>query len=138
MATEATALGSHFQRSTDGGTTYTNVAQVLSIKPPKVASTDVKYDILDGTGYTQYLPGQTDPGTVTLVVAFDPTDAGHSGLWADSLPPQPSRNYKIVLPDAKAYTFAGYIKDFEQGELKAESLQEATVTIQVNGAITLA
>lgn len=135
---EATALGSHFARSTDGGVTYNNVGQVTNIKPPKIASTDVKYDILDGDGYTRYLPGQTDPGTVSLTVLFDAAEADHAAMFADSLAPQPNRYYKIILPDGKAYAFQAYIKDFQQAELKVDAMQEATITFQIsNGGPTL-
>lgn len=133
----AAGLGTSFQRSTDGGTTYTAVANVSLITPPDTKAKLVSYDILDGDGYTRYLAATTDPGKPTLTLYFDPASVDHEAMYADSLHPQPTRNYKVLFADGKAITFAAIIEEFKVNEIKPDAMIEAVVSFQVIGAPTL-
>jgi len=101
-------FGTKFQYTTDGGTTWTDVGEIIDVSPPAPSK-----DVIDTThhgsvaGTRTKMGGLVDPGQSSIEVQFDTENATHQELQtrANSAHEEPE-NYRIVYP-------AGTITEFD-------------------------
>jgi hypothetical protein len=109
---------------------------VRSIEGPNQEASEVECTTFDSTGFArEYLLGLSDPGNMTVELAFDPQDAGQQIV----LNLQSSRRlaaFKIVFPTTgHTITGTGYVNSFGPS-FPVDNLVTASVGIRVSGPIT--
>lgn len=121
-----------------GGTTFVNIASIVDgLDGPSATSDDADVSILSDT-YKEFRKGQTDPGEVTFMIAYDPKDST-SWLLAAMIGTlqNPPPNWQITYPDvgtgSDTETFRGYLKSMGRS-IKKNELVQATITIKVSGS----
>ncbi len=146
MAKES-SFGATLSADYAAGSTYVAVAQIRSIKPPKVENEEIDVTTHDSSGGFRNFIGVPikDAGEVELEIVWDPALATHKNaagglLYAAMQNPPTVAAWKIVLPDAAGtiWTFPGFVKTFEPGDLTVDNEMTAKVVIRVSGAPTLA
>ena len=114
------------------GGSYTPIAKIESLTPPKIAVAKVALETFDATllnslPVSDSIPGWVDPGTHALKAVFDKTVystlRGFVGVvkW-----------WKIITPDGSGYVFQGYIMELGR-EIPLKELMTADLTIAING-----
>jgi hypothetical protein len=116
---------------------FAQVALVLSITPPAPAVTKVDTSTLTSGQVMTSRPGRTDPGEMGFELQFDPSDTQHAAIRALALAPA-TKLWQIRYPTTPATgdQFAGYVLSHAPSVEGADSNVEASVTVQVSGAIT--
>lgn len=130
--------GTLLQRG-DGATpeNFTTVGEVLSITGPNLALNIVDATHMESPGATQeFIPGLIDPGTITMNLAFVPSNTTQSNLVTD-LKNRTKRNFQIVFPDTgtTTWSFAGYVTGWAVTAPINDRLT-ADVTVKVTSVIT--
>lgn len=100
-------FGTKFQYTDDGGTTWTDVGELLDVTPPAPSK-----DVIDTThhgsvsGTRTKMGGLVDPGQSTLEVQFDPDNTTHQALQtrANTAHEEP-QTYRIVYPTSTIIEF---------------------------------
>lgn len=125
--------GSKFEISADGGTTYTEVAEVFDITPPSDS-----VDVIDAThmqspnGNREFILGLNDPGECSFEMNFVP------GSDADLLI-QATKNARervtcrMTFPNGVTWTFSGLLTGYEPA-VPTDDKMTATVTFKVTGS----
>lgn len=129
------AFGTKWAFSTDGGTTFTDVAEVVNIDVLDVSAdtTDVSsHDSPDQ--YREFVGGMKDGGELSFDINYDPAKHGAimSNIGGDPI------KHKITLPDAGAATveFDGIITGFK-AQAPYDDKLSASVSVKVSGAPTI-
>jgi predicted secreted protein len=133
-----------FLKIGDGGgpETFTTVAEVKSITGPQLAAKiDDVTNHSTGTPWREKLATLLDGGTISFDMNFIPTNATQShtsGLLRD-FENRTKRNFKLVLPDGGATTWAitAYVQDFKI-LAPVDGVLNAQMTLAVTGQPTLA
>lgn len=140
------SFGSQLAWDPNGGTVYTDLAQVKDITGPSITRGDVDVSDHDSTdGWREFLPGLVNAGVVTWVLGFDPNDTGHTqgvgtGLLGDlDQDGCTLSTFEYTLntcTGTAVLTFAGYVNGFTpnapvEGELTAD------LSVKVSGKVTL-
>ena len=147
------AQGMTFEFSTDDGSTYSAVGQIVDLTIPTISKDAIEITNHSGNGYRDFTGGLIDGGESTIVVNYDAADAG-----SGSLNHQPLRNlantvfetttnkkFKITFPDRDGddsvtdelnFEFAGIVTGFEMAT-PVDGVLQATFTIKVSGTVTI-
>ena len=143
MSTQAwAAQGTILAYSTNSGSTYTTLGEVLNIAGAgggEVGERDTT--VLTSTVHTN-APTIPDNGEVTFSLNWDPTDAGHQQIraWKDTPPATTAIPlWKVTYNTTAANTdvFSAWVKGLDG--VNAEGVDEnitADVTLRVTGAVT--
>jgi len=136
MAQALAAYGTLLKHSKDGGTTYTTIAEVVSISGPGLSAEAIDVTSHDSPeGWREYVGGLKDGGEVTFDINFIPGNtthaelAGRIGAYVDT--------FQLVFPDNTAWTFDALITGFEPQE-NVDGKLSASVTLKITGKPTLA
>lgn len=101
--------GTLFNRSSDGGTTYTQVAGVNSMSFPTMSKSTNDISRLDTTDlYKEFTAGQIDAGELEVTFIWDNSNTGQSDLYAD-FEATTTGDYQIVFPNAATFTFKAVV-----------------------------
>ena len=132
----------------DGGTSYSNVGQVIDAAGPNITRADI--DVTDqddaaGDFYRVFIPGVPDPGDITFTLGFDPTDADHVqgigtgllGTFEQDGCTLPTWQWTLNQCSGTAiWTFSGYPNSWS-GAVPLEGQLTADVGVKVSGKPTL-
>lgn len=115
-------------------TTWTAIAGVQDIKPPKIEAKDIDTTVIDSPNqFETFIPGWANGGEAEIKIQFDATQG--AALYALFRTP---KGFRIVFNDAPAggtssnLAMDGYIKGF-QNEIEKEGIVTATITVKVSG-----
>ena len=112
-------------------TTYTYVAEVVSLKPPGWTRDTVEVTHLGSPDSAkEYIPGLIDAGEATITINFTPatTDALLTAFNA------PEDDFRVLFPGGTvALDFAGIVTAYEMGDLVADDKMSATFTVKATG-----
>lgn len=101
--------GTLFQRSADGGTTYTQVAGVTSLSFPSMTKATNDTSRLDTTDlYKEFTSGQIDPGEMEVTFIWDNTNTGQDDLYSD-FESTTTGFYQITFPNAATFTYQAVV-----------------------------
>jgi hypothetical protein len=134
------ALGTKVSASADGGSSYVNIGQLVSVGNPgggEVGERDTT--VLSSVAHTN-APTIPDNGEVTISVNFDPTDAGHNQLisWKNSPPAQmPAWKVDFATVPATMASFSGWVKSIEPTAEGIDDNLTADITVRVSGGSTI-
>jgi predicted secreted protein len=138
MASSAvSAIGTQLQRG-DGASpeVFTAIPECTSISGPAETLEFVDITSHSSTGnFREQMVTFISPGTVTASMIFLPANATQQALVLD-MHQRTLRNFRIVYPDAGAYTvaFAGYVSINKESSF--DNVLRANLTITVTGAVT--
>lgn len=141
----ATGKNTHVSISVDG-TDYTEVFDVKNFTwGGKKKNFEEKTTLLSTNAYVQRAPTTKDPGTFTLNIFFNPTDAGQILLAASfDVSPDQLLTFQLQydgptlgLTKGPIRTFTGYVMDHPDPPADMSKLTEIAVQIQITGPITL-
>ena len=97
--------------------TYTAIAGVRSVDPPKGTATIVEATTMDNpNAFKEYIAGLRDAGPITFQLATDPADTGFQHViqdWVNGI----LRDWQIVLSDGTALADLRYTLETDQGSL---------------------
>jgi hypothetical protein len=130
-------LGTTLSYSTDGGTTFTAIVQLVSIDGPNSEMGSVDTVNLGSTVKTTR-PTLKDPGTVDIEVQYDPGDTTHQALdsaHTDKTILTWKETYNYAASGAHFSTYAGYIKSRAISGMEAESNLTGKYSIQLTSEI---
>lgn len=117
-----------------GPTTFTDVAEVVSITPPGMTRDAVDATHLKSAGaWRQFIAGLKDAGEASLTLNWVAA-ANDTLLTAFNAE---TGNYQITFPNGVMMRFAGFFTAYTPPELTADGKMEASVTVKVTGAPTL-
>lgn len=126
--------------STNGGSSYTELAQVISIDGPSKSVEERDITTLGSTARSYRVSKIQDYGEVSLSIFFDPDSATHELL--EDLDGT-VYGFKLSMTDGESvpsvteYTFDGIAKEFAYGGMTVDSDGvTADVTIRITGAVT--
>lgn len=123
-----------------GSDTFDTLNLVGSVKLPSDVRTKNTFKTLDSPD-PRSVGGGFEERIVSFRLVFDPTDAIHISMKADSKTASSTtarRNWRVILPDTGAYQFdyVGYISKWEWEDVENEKEVAATVEISVDGTVT--
>lgn len=135
MAETLTTIGygSIFAVSTDGGSTYVDIAEVNDITPP--SST---FDMVDATHMQspnsdrEFIIGLNDPGEMSLTMNFVPGSASDTKIQAIKQA-RARVKCRITFPNGVTWTFSGLLMTYEPA-VPTDDKMTATVTFKVSGS----
>ncbi|MGJ5817038.1 phage tail tube protein [Paludibaculum fermentans] len=126
------------------GSPLVTVASVKSISGPKLSAEQIDVTTHDSSGsYREFVQSFKDSGEVTLNLVYDPSDTtqgnstGLLSLFNSGAVTAMAISYPMTSP-VKKLTFTGIVIGYEWGNAEISSALEATVTVKVSGAVTLA
>ena len=119
-----------------GGSSYTTVAQVTTIKPPGVTNEPVETTHLSSTWKTR-IATIPDGGELSFTVEYDGADSGHIAL-STNCALGTIGTWLVTLSDGTAITHAGILTKFEPQDHQVDNISMWDATVQVTGAITIA
>jgi Lambda phage tail tube protein, TTP len=143
MAGESTFRGSKLAMDPTGATTFTDVARVHSISPPKPETSEGETTSLDSTGdYREFIRGFKDAGSANFSIRFHKTqyqslqslfDSGAIANWQLSFPLITGESVPSKM------TWKGYLSGFSLDDVTIEgtAIWQATATIRCTGGVTL-
>ena len=126
-------VGTKLEYSTDGGTTYTALAQVLNIGGPGMTKDTIDTTALDtADGYRTFIGGFKNPGTLTFTANFEKTQYNtlKGQFEGDTLV-----NYKLTTPDGSTFEFIGLVTEMPL-TVPTDDKITMDVTIQISGTVT--
>jgi hypothetical protein len=120
--------------SPSGAASWTPVASIIDLKPPKIESTDLDTTVLDSPDmFETALPGWGKSGEATVKIQFEKTQqAALYGLF------RTPKGFRIVFPDGTSPTtgstlaWPGWINGF-QNAVEKKDIITAEITVKVNG-----
>jgi predicted secreted protein len=125
------AFGTKWSFSTDGDTTFTDVAEVTNIDVLNIKADTMDVSSHDSPNeYREKLGGMKDGGSLSMAINYDP--ALHGTIFSN-IGGAPIK-HKITLTDAGAavVAFDGIITTM-QAKAPFDGKLEATVTVEVSG-----
>lgn len=113
----------------------TDIAQVIGIEgpDPEVETFNANHLGVTTAGIPKKPTGNTDGGTLTFDLFFDPALAGHQDL-TDQLVTPASTNWALVFADTTDWPFAGVFKKLSPAVDLADGLK-ASCEIEVDGLV---
>lgn len=117
--------------------TYTSIANIRSIDPPKGTATIVESTTMDNpNAFKEYIAGLRDAGPITFQLACDPADTGFQHViqdWVNGT----LRDWQIVLSDtgATVFSFSAFVQDF-QFKSPIDGLFTVDATLKISGKPT--
>lgn len=117
--------------STDNGSTYAAVAEVISVSGPKVSVASVDKTVLSDTAKKFRPSAQVDGGSVDFEVYF--SFGSHSSL-INTL--SSVVKWKILYDDGVECVFDGFLTSLEISGAEMESEVKGSLSVKVNGALT--
>lgn len=115
--------------------TFTAVKNINTISGFDGTSAEIDKTNLDSTAKEIGI-GLPDSGQVSIDADSDDTDAGQIACRA-AYQAQTIKPFKIVLPNAKTYTFNAYVKKMSTS-LGVDALVKTAIDLRITGAYTLA
>lgn len=135
MTTAASiGYGSLLEISTDGGSTWNEIAEVFSITPPSSAVDIIDVTHMQSVGRDrEFILGLNDPGEASMELNFVP------GSETDDLLLQIKAAYapvkcRITWPNSVVWTFDGLLTGYEPSAPNDDKMT-ATVTFKVTGSV---
>lgn len=128
--------GSTFEISTDSGSTWTAVAEVMNITPPSDA-----VDVIDATHMAspnrtrEFIAGLNDPGEASFEMNFIPGGAGDQAIQA-LRGTYATIQCRITYPNGQRWTFAGILTGYEPTDPMDDKMT-ATVTFKVTASYSV-
>lgn len=126
------------------GSPLVTVASVKSVAGPKLSAEQIDVTTHDSAGsYREYVQSFKDSGEVTLNLVYDPADTtqgnttGLLSLFNSGAKTAMQIGFTQTSP-VKNLSFEGIVTGYEWSTADIGSALEATVTIKVTGAVTLA
>ena len=117
-------------------TTWTSIAEVVTISGPEVSSDLVEASTLDSAaGYKEFIAGNQDGGTLSLTLNFVNTSAQRDlRALQGALVASP---FRLLLPTSPTswFYFDGRLVDWSQGA-EPNAPMQAEVGIKISGAVT--
>ena len=110
MAVKGTkTILSYGSMPTPSGSTWTDIASILDIKPGKVEAEDIDTSTMDSDQeFNEYDPGWANAGEITCKIQFDKTqNAAIYALFRQKV------GLKITFSEGSTWTASGYLKTFE-------------------------
>lgn len=131
-----TGIGTTFNRSTDGGSTYNPIALVYGISGPSMSREMVEittYDSVDG--YREKIGGLRDAGQLTFTLNFRRSTYM---LLKDDFENDDNLNYKVILPDTDKTTLEleGLVTELPMTVPEGDRIT-VDVTIEISGKVTI-
>lgn len=115
--------------------TFTDIARIRDIKPPKPKVDDIDVTDMDSPAgpnpddltWKEFDPGLADAGEVEFTLNFDKdqTDTLFGFLGK-------SKGWKVTFSDGSVWQLSGYIKEFGD-EVEREKVVTSTATMKVSG-----
>ena len=130
MSDTTKGYGSSFGYADVGTTTFTKLARVLEIKPPKSSVDSIDTSHLESPDqWKEKTAGWKEAGEAEVKVQFkkDQTAAVYELLALD-------KSFQIKLADTSTLDFDGFVSAIEP-ELDKDGLVTATLTFTVSGAV---
>jgi len=133
MTDAAIGYGSVFDVSTDGGSTWTVIAEVFNITPPSDT-----VDVVDATHMgspnrtREFILGLQDPGEASFEMNFVPGSASDTFIQARKAAGVKVK-CRITFPNAVIWTFDGLLTNYAPAA-PLEDKMTATVTFKVTGS----
>ena len=131
-------LGTVLAVSTDGGSSYTNVAQVESLDGPGLGVRFVDSTNLDSTDAEKIVTGLREGRPCSGSIQYDPEDASHAiliGLY--TTPAIASWRLTFVNASASTLTFSGILEGFEPTGIEVDGKLMADFNIEITGQIVV-
>jgi Lambda phage tail tube protein, TTP len=113
--------------------TFTAVANLKDFTGFDGAASEIDVTNLDSSA-KEFRLGLTDPGQFAFNIDYDHNNLGHIALRAKQVSGVLS-NFKLVLPDASAITFNGYVKKFSLAG-GVDAVAKTAVDIRMTGLAT--
>lgn len=128
------------------GTTFTTIAQRLTITGPKMEVASIETTHLDSLFKTFRPSSCPDQGTIDMEFYFDPDIATHTTIrtlmnlpLATATTPLP--RWRLTFTDAgtaASATFSGFPTSFEMNGMEMEGNLMANMSVKISGEITWA
>lgn len=135
MSAAIDAFGTKWAISTDGGTTFTPVADVTNIEVLAIKADTIEATSHDSTGHwREFVGGLKDAGELSMDINYDP--AVHGTIFSN-IGGAPIKQ-KITLTDVGAHVvaFNGIITGLK-AQAPYDDKLTAVVTVKVSGAPTI-
>ncbi len=120
------------------GGVFTAVPQIIELDLPEQLSAKIDVTCQDSPGNElEFIPGERDPGEMGVTVAYDPANAVHINLIADSEDPATNtRAWQVIFPDAGAqiYEFTAWVQGFKVDASRPDALK-ATFRLVLSGTV---
>ncbi|MCM2506065.1 phage tail protein [Aureimonas altamirensis] len=133
MSEAQIGYSTRFDISTDGGTTFQPVSEIIEITPPSDTIDTVDATHMSSPNATrEFILGLRDPGEASLEMAFIP--GSNSDVLLQSI--RDSRQNvtcRITFPNDATWTFQGILTGYE-ATVPLEDRMTATVTFKVTGS----
>lgn len=126
--------GTEFHISRDSGSSWLAIAKVTDITPPSDT-----IDVVDVTHMgspdrrREFIPGLTDPGSMSLELIFEPGSATDL-LLREIRSSGETVKCRITFASGPAYVFDGWLETYE-GAVPLEDRMSATVSFKVTGEV---
>lgn len=126
--------GTEFHISRDSGSSWLAIAKVTDITPPSDT-----IDVVDVTHMgspdrrREFIPGLTDPGSMSLELIFEPGSATDL-LLREIRSSGETVKCRITFASGPAYVFDGWLETYE-GAVPLEDKMTATVSFKVTGEV---
>lgn len=127
--------GTTFEISTNGGTSYTALAEVLDITPPAKSPDMVEATHMGSGGVREYIAGLVDPGEASFDMNFIPGSASDT-LIQGIVATGDKVKCRITFPNEVTWVFDGICTGYEPKDPVADRMT-ASVKFKVSGSITI-
>ena len=119
--------------TSEGSSTFTEVAGLISLPGPDGTADDIDTSTLDNaTLFKTFQRGQVDPGEMTLTLGFGSADASQKQI-VTAYKDGTIRSWKVTPPTtANSEEFDAYVKGMGR-VIEKDSFMTRTVTLKVTG-----
>ncbi len=114
-------------------TTFTPVANIKDFTGFDGAASEIDVTNMDSSA-KEFRLGLVDSGQFNFNIDYDGSNAGHIALRAKQVSGVVS-NFKVILPNASAITFNGFVKKFSLAG-GVDQVAKTAVDIRITGSIT--
>lgn len=135
MATKGvkTKLGIGNGATAEDSTSYSDLAKIVDIKPPKPDADSIDISNMDSPGaeegkpWKEFTAGWADAGEVECTIQFAKAQA--ATVYALF---RQDKGFRITFADGSTWTFSGFVKSYGD-EVDREKIVQTTITIKVSG-----
>lgn len=137
MTTEADiGYGASVEISTDGGATWTTIAEMNDVTPPPLQAPKLDATHFGSPGATkEFIVGLVDPGDMTMDMAFNPGSSGDVQLQA-LLKARTKIKVRIPFRSGETWSYDAYVTGYE-ATVPLEDKMTASVTFGVTGVMSI-